>query len=281
LSQGTAGWRLDAAQNKSAAWWQQFRTAVKAAYPDDILIAEDTAGPIDPTPFILGNEVDGFMNYNFRDAVLSFFTQGQQGSSSGQATTFVNNLMAMVQDYPLPATLSSMNLVDSHDTERVLTDLGGNKAELKLVAAFQMSWLGAPTIYYGDEAGVSGQSDPDDRRTFPWEDQDTDLESYYRQLIAIRKANPVLRDGSIYPLLADNTHRIAAFLRSDEKQKAVIIVNDGTAARTVKFAVPGVANGTKFSDALTGTSYTVSKGALSLPTKAHGISILVTAPPAG
>jgi len=278
LAQGADGWRLDAAQEKSHTWWQQFRAAVKLTHPDDILIAEDTAGPTDPTPFILGNEVDGIMNYNFRDAILSFFTQGRTGTGGTTALSFVNNLMAMVQDYPLPAILSSMNLVDSHDTERVLNDLGENKNELKLVAAVQMSWLGVPTIYYGDEAGVTGATDPDDRRTFPWDHQDADLEAYYRKLIAVRNANPALRDGGVFPLVTDSAHRVVAFLRQDSQQHVVIVLNDGTASRTVGLKLPGVSSGTNFTDALSGKAYTFSAGKLSIQVQAHGVAILVQAP---
>lgn len=275
LAQGANGWRLDASQLKSGQWWQEFRTAIKAKYPDDILIAEDTAGPVDPTPVLMGDEFDGFMNYNFRDAILSFFTKGVAGSGGSTARSFVNNLMAMVQDYPLPATLSSMNLVDSHDTERILNDLNGNKAELKVVAAFQMAWLGAPTIYYGDETGQTGGQDPEDRRTFPWDHQDTDLQAYYRKLIAIRTANGVLRDGSILPLMTDNTHRVVAFLRTAPKRHAVIVLNDGSASRTVAMKVPGVANGTTLTDALSDTTVTVSKGSLSIRLDPHSIRILI------
>lgn len=278
LGQGADGWRLDAAQEKSHTWWQAFRTAVKSRYPDDILIAEDTAGPIDPTPFIMGNEVDGIMNYNFRDAMLSFFTRGRIGTGGSTARSFVNNLMAMAQDYPPPAILSSMNLVDSHDTERILNDLAGDKNELRLVAALQMTWLGAPTIYYGDEAGQTGATDPDDRRTFPWDRQDTSLEAYYRELIAVRSANSALQDGNVFPLLADNAHRVVAFLRSDQTQRVVVILNDGGASRTIGLTVPGVANGVKLSDALSGKGYTVSAGKLSAQVAAHRIAILVQAP---
>lgn len=281
LGQGTNGWRLDAAQLKSHQWWQEFRAAVKAKYPDAIVIAEDTAGPIDPTPFIMGNEFDGIMNYNFRDAVVSFFTRGQAGNGGATATSFVNNLMAMVQNYPLPATLASMNLVDSHDTERILNDLGGNKNELKSVAAFQMSWLGAPTIYYGDEAGQTGATDPDDRRTFPWDHQDTDLEGYYRKLIAARAANPVLRDGGVLPLFTDNAHRVAAFLRTDQKQHAVVILNDGRSPRTVTVDVPEVANGVNLVDALTGKAHVVAAGKLSIRVPAPSTVILVQVPTSG
>ncbi|GAC1463331.1 MAG: hypothetical protein PVSMB7_04830 [Chloroflexota bacterium] len=281
LERGASGWRLDAAQLKSNAWWQQFRAALKAKFPDDILIAEDTAGPIDPTPFILGNEFDGFMNYNFRDAVLSFFSHGRVGGGGSTARSFVNNLMAMVQDYPRPAILSSMNLVDSHDTERVLYDVAGNTNELKLIAAFQLTWLGAPTIYYGDEAGQTGATDPDDRRTFPWDHQDTNLETYYRKLIAIRHNTPALQDGDVSPLLADNPHRVVAFLRTGWKEHAVTILNDGTAARTVRLSVPTIANGTRLTDVMSGMAHGVSAGTISLHVPGHGIAILVQASASG
>src|SRR5579859_627806 len=180
LGQGSAGWRLDSAQSKSHSWWQQFRQSVKGAYPGSMLIAEDTADPIDATSYLLGNEVDGVMNYRFRDAVLSFFARGN-GTQLGLPATVTgmyNSLMSVLEEYPLPAIESSMNLVDSHDKERTLYDLQGNKQELRQVATLQMTWLGAPTIYYGDEVGLTGATDPDDRRTFPWGAEDTGLQSF-------------------------------------------------------------------------------------------------------
>lgn len=280
LGQGTDGWRLDALQLKSHTWWQQFRAAVKAKYPEDILIGEDTAGAINATPYLLGNEVDGVMNYRFRSAILRFFAHGNGADVNVPSTStgFMNELMSIVEDYPLPALYSSMNLVDSHDTERILYDLGGNKTELKEVATVQMTWLGAPTIYYGDEAGLTGAGDPDDRRTFPWDNQDADLQAYYRKVIGIRAGNPALRDGRVSTLAEDNRNRVVAFLRQDARQRVAVVINDGGSARKVTLKIAGLPTGTTLTDQLTNKTYSVKAGAVTLVVNPHGASILAQAP---
>lgn len=275
-SLGTGGWRLDAADQKSHAWWQAFRSSFKAAYPDDILIGEATGGPIDALPWLLGNEMDGVMNYRFRDAVLGFFARGRDTASGRgiSASLFFNELMSMLEEYPAGATYSSMNLVDSHDTERILTSLYSNEAALRQVATFQMAWVGAPTVYYGDEAGLEGNDDPDDRRTFPWTSQNTGLEDYYRTVIGIRNAHPALRGGTVRPLLLDDKHRVVAFLRQDSQETVAVALNAGTSARTLTLKGLGSAPVT---DALTGTRYTPSAGAIRLKVGPLGSAILVPA----
>lgn len=279
LGQGTGGWRLDAAQEKSHSWWQDFRRAVKAAFPDAILIGEATGGPANAAPYLLGNELDGVMNYRFREAILRFFAQGRGSSGGvgapGTVTALNSSLMSVLEDYPLPALYSSMNLVDSHDTDRVLYDLLGNKQKLKEAAALQMTWLGAPTIYYGDEAGLTGAGDPDDRRTFPWVRQDTELEDYYRKLIALRSSNPALRDGSVVPLILDNKHRVFAFLRRNKAQSVAVIINDGGSARQVSVKIPGLPNGARVTEGLSGKTYTVSRGTVKATVGASSAAILI------
>ncbi|HLJ67510.1 MAG TPA: glycoside hydrolase family 13 protein [Chloroflexota bacterium] len=284
LAQGADGWRLDVTQGKSHQWWQQFRTALKSRFPDDIIICECTGGPIDATPWLLGNEDDGDMNYNFRDAILRFFARGA-GSTVGLPATagaFYDNLFSMIEEYPLPALESSMNLVGSHDTSRILTELRGKKSELRQVAAFQMTWLGAPTIYYGDEAGRVDAPSPDStyvsRNFFPWSHQDTQLEAFYTKLIGIRMANPALRDGTVSPLVLNDGARIVSFLRSDSRQSVAVVVNDGSAARAVTLKLAAVPNGTVLTDALGGKRYTVRGHAITVRAAAVSTAILAQSP---
>jgi glycosidase len=278
-SQGTAGWRLDAADQKSHAWWQAFRASFKAAYPDDVLIGEATGGPIDALPWLMGNEMDGVMNYRFRDAILGFFASGRDSVSGRPISTtfFFDELMSVLEEYPEPALYSSMNLVDSHDTTRILTDLLGSTQALRDVATLQMTWKGAPTIYYGDEAGLEGLTDPDDRRTFPWGHEDTSLQDFYRKLISIRQSHPALRDGSVSPLVLDNAHRILGFLRVDLTERVAVLINDGHSARTVSVTIPNAPNGTRLVDALGGGRYTVKNGKLRVSVAALASRILVPA----
>lgn len=284
LSAGADGWRLDAATYKSHAWWQSFRASVKAKFPEDVMICECDLSPIDATPYLLGNEFDGDMNYRFRDLILQFFARGGDSQSSfpASSTSFFNQLLSEVQEYPLPALMASMNLVDSHDTGRILTSLGGSKAELKQVITFQATWLGAPAIYYGDEAGMANAPSPDpfyvSRQFYDWQHPDTNMQSYYRSVLHVRQANPALRDGTITPLVLNNNNRIVSFLRHDSSQSVVVAFNDDAKEHSVKLKLPNVRDGTLLSDALSGTDYTVTKDAITVHLQPTSAVILAQVP---
>jgi cyclomaltodextrinase / maltogenic alpha-amylase / neopullulanase len=288
LAEGAAGWRLDAADQKSDAWWQAFRTAIKAFDPDAISIGEHWG---DASQWLLGNEEDGVMNYRFRAAVLGFFAGGGVDPDTGHdsqipytASQLNDHLQAVLEEYPLSAVYASMNLVDSHDVGRILWELGDTpdatpqqvalaKQKLKAIALLQMTWIGAPTIYYGDEAGQTqttwsnSRVDPGDRRTFPWDDQDTVLEAWYRLWIGVRAAHPVLATGAEKTLLTDDAAGLFAFQRSDASGMAVVVLNGGAPdkAQTATLRLVGVPNGAVFEDAATHVRLTVSDGKLTVP----------------
>jgi glycosidase len=219
--------------------------------------------------------MDGVINYRFREAILRFFAGGQGAATYVPITAshMFDQLLSVLEDYPRPAIYSSMNIVDSHDVDRILYDLSGNKAKLREVATLQMTWSGAPTIYYGDEAGLTGGIDPDDRRTFPWGSEDTGLQAYYRKLIALRKAHSALRDGSVQPLVLDDAHRIVGYLRRDSKESVAVLLTDGKPVRTVAVQIPGVSNGAHLTDAISGRRYTVTGGRVTV--KLQGLSAAV------
>jgi cyclomaltodextrinase / maltogenic alpha-amylase / neopullulanase len=157
-------------ENKCDAWWQAFRTAIKSFDPEAISVGEHWGGA---GQWLLGNQQDGTMNYRFCDAVINFVDSGGIDPNTGHdtheaytASQFDAHLQAVLEEYPLPAAYASMNLVDSHDTGRILWELGDTpgasagqvalaKQKLRLISLFQMTWIGAPTIHYGDEAGQS------------------------------------------------------------------------------------------------------------------------------
>jgi cyclomaltodextrinase / maltogenic alpha-amylase / neopullulanase len=278
LKQGAAGWRLDNANSVSDSYWQAFRAATKAAYPKSVIIGEDFSG--DPTPQLSGGEWDGSMNYRFREAVLDFFANGfgAQNPTPYTASAFLETEMGLLSEVPRPAVIASMDLVGSHDTERVLSALSGNKNALRLVALYQMTWLGAPTVYYGDETGLEGLSDPDDRRTFPWSHQDRPLEAYYRGIIHMRLRYPALTQGGVAPLLASDKQRSVAYLRRLGKQNIVVALNDSGKTQKLEFAVPRIANGSTLISILPGSklSTTVRHGSieLTLPALSGGVMLL-------
>jgi cyclomaltodextrinase len=301
LAQGADGWRLDAADQKSNDWWQAFRTAIKSFDPSAVIIGEHWG---DASNWLLGNQEDGTMNYRFRNAVLGFFDNGGIDPDPGHdsqipytASQFDAHLQAVLEAYPLPAVYASLNLLDSHDVGRVLWELGDTpgasadaiaraKQTLRLIVLFQMTWIGAPTIYYGDEAGqaqttyLNSKVDPGDRRTFPWDHQDTSLEDWYRQWIAVRHANPVLETGSETTLLTDDAHRVVAFLRRQGSHTAVVVLNaDGPdQAHTVTLHVPGLPDGAQLTDAATHEPVSIRGATLTLSVAGQSGRVLLSNP---
>lgn len=184
---GASGWRLDVAPDVSDATWKQFRTAVKSAAGKTDINGEKIDDPIIlgeewnvATKYLLGDMFDSVMNYQFRAALQGFLVNG------GDAANLDNALEIIRENYPKEAWLAMLNLVDSHDTTRNITKIDyptweeentknapdASERAIKLqalTAIFQLSYPGAPTIYYGDEVGVTGTKDPDSRRSFPWE----------------------------------------------------------------------------------------------------------------
>ncbi len=258
LGEGIGGWRLDAAEQKSHEFWREARTAVKAQDPNAVIIGEFWHNS---APWLAGDQWDGTMNYRFRDAVL-----GWLANPARTVEMMVNQLDSIREDYPSQALAASMNLIDSHDTARALTDAGGDKNMLRLMALMQFTWPGMPTIYYGDEAGMEGASDPDDRRTYPWGNEDKSLVEYYKMLASTRHATSALRTGDYINLAFDNKLDIYAYARKDTAGVAVVALNRSTADQEVELVVKDVApDGTNLEDRLnTGVKYTVQGGKLKI-----------------
>jgi len=270
LAAGAAGWRLDAAKYKSDGFWRDFRTAVRATYPDAVIIGENWENA---AGWLTGDAWDGVTNYRFRAAALGFMSP--TGTTS--ATALDNLLASEREDYPPQAVQASMNIIDSHDVERALTSVGGDKNRLRLLALLQFTSAGAPTILYGDEAGLAGGADPDNRRTYPWGSADPDLIHFYQTLAQTRHALPALRTGSTTRLLVHDANRLYAFARQEGPTTAVVAFNLGGAAQTLDLAVQGVlADGAVLHDRLTnGTAYTVQGGHLVVPVGADWGALLV------
>ena len=299
-SRGAAGWRLDVAHELSHAWWRDFRRTVKAYAPDiaDVpLIGEVTAGPVDATEYLVGDQLDGVMNYRYRQAANGFVRQTNWTDSSGtiralRPSQVANSLKAILEDYPPQAAAVSFNLVDSHDTNRVLHVLTENgdslrtaKQRQRLVAFLQFTSFGAPMIYYGDEAGInapgrSGFGDPYNRAPYPWEDESGNANTYgpaerfmidwYSTLATLRQIWPVLRNGSVVTLLTGDTtgsstdNGLYAFGRVGAPNKPVIVaLNKNGQPGSARIPVRGLyPNGTILEDAFDGTAHQVTGGAV-------------------
>jgi glycosidase len=219
LNQGSSGWRLDVMGDSSfpAGYWENFRTTVKATKSDALIIGELWQKDSTLLRFLRGDRADTTMDYRLRDAVIGLLAPGVFDSKgfgdSGRIiapSEFTARIASLREDYPDAALYSLMNLLDSHDTERVLwtltpgtattadkelnvANLAAGRLRQSLASLIQFSMPGAPTIYYGDEAGMTGADDPDDRRTFPWADlggsPDAATFTHYQTLASLRKNN--------------------------------------------------------------------------------------------
>ncbi|MGH8598307.1 MAG: alpha-amylase family glycosyl hydrolase, partial [Gammaproteobacteria bacterium] len=193
------------------------------------------------TPWLLGDQFDAVMNYRFQKALLSYFAD-----ETIDTKKFDHTLREIMLDYPEQATAVMLNLLGSHDTVRPMTAAKGKLDSLKLMAAMQFTFEGAPCIYYGDEIGMEGGKDPDCRRCYPWDKpelQNRELLAYYKKLIAIRKANPALRAGTFRPFLVDTDRQLYAFERRADGSHCIVALNRSRADRTVQ--LPARVTGTE------------------------------------
>jgi len=295
IAAGAAGWRLDVMDNLSKQFVRLIRRAAKAANPDALVLGEKWD---DASAFLLGDQADTTMNYRFRRAVIGLVngdTPDLDGAIAGLTPSqFRERMLGVQEDYPAPAWETLLNLVESHDTTRILWSLAPGRddpavkesaaglaaaeAKLRLVAALQFTWPGMASIYYGTEAGLTGQDDPDDRRSYPWDAIDTDLRDWYRLLGTLRGDNVALRTGDLEFLAADDAAGTLAYLRRTDDEAAVVVLNLATESRTVELDVAGrIPDGTVLGDGIAGGNVKVSGGRVSVTVGAQGAAVLLTA----
>lgn len=230
------GWRLDVADEVPHSFWVEFRQAVKAVRADAYLVGEIWH---DGHPWLGGDQFDAVMNYRFRTAVLGLLGGLRDGRSrpvrATNAARYDRALKSITADLPPQAVAVQFNLLGSHDTERILTLMRGDKRKVKLAALLMMTAAGAPVIYYGDEVGLEGGRDPDCRRGFPWNerDQDGDLLEAFRSLIALRHRHAALRRGTYRTLVAEGS--VYAFARERDCKSIVVMINASGKTRDVMF----------------------------------------------
>ena len=258
------GWRLDVAADLghtveyNHAFWKKFRARVKKANPNAIILSEHYGSPAE---WLKGDEWDTVMNYDAFMEPLTFFLTGMEKHSDGTRDDLYQNgeeffrlIFEKMAHLPAPSLASAMNELSNHDHSRFLTrtnrtvgrittvgseaaGIGVRKSVFAEAVTVQMTWLGAPTIYYADEAGQVGFTDPDCRRTYPWGQEDLALIDLHRALTELRRRYSVLKDGSLLPLCA--SHGIISYARFNEcsGEVAVIALNNTDAARSVTVPV--------------------------------------------
>lgn len=256
------GWRLDVAADLGHTpdynhkFWKKFRRAVKEANPDALILAEHYG---DPQAWLRGDEWDSVMNYDaFMEPVTWFLTGMEKHSDEwrpemcGNVENFMLAMSHHVSRMLTPSRQVAMNELSNHDHSRFLTrtnhvvgrvaNLGPeaanrnvNPAIMREAVVMQMTWVGAPTIYYGDEAGVCGFTDPDNRRTYPWGKEDKELLEFHREMIRIHSDNEAFRTGSIKELYWEN--QVIAYGRFLDNDQFVIIINNSDELKEIHIPV--------------------------------------------
>ena len=266
------GWRLDVAadlghsQQYNHEFWKKFRKTVKEAKPDALILAEHYG---DPAAWLKGDEWDTVMNYDaFMEPLTWFFTgmekhsDGFQEGMLGNADSFMDAMRYHMASFMWPSLSVAMNELSNHDHSRFLTRTNHrvgrmdhfdydaasadvDKAVMKEAVVMQMTWPGAPTLYYGDEAGVCGFTDPDNRRTYPWGLEDKELLAFHKKAIALHKEHRVFAEGSLVLLHGD--YNILAYGRFDSEEQIVCLFNNNADEKEVCFTVfpAGFADGSR------------------------------------
>jgi glycosidase len=226
------GWRLDVANEVDHDFWRQFRKAVRSVKPDAFLIAEIWE---DSQAWLMGDQFDSTMNYRFTHICREFFAEGKISMEDFDA-----RINAMNMRYMKNMTLGQMNLLDSHDVPRFLYWCGEDLRKLKLAALFQFTFVGIPSICYGDERAVTGYKESEYRSPMPWADNDTtvNLGSYYKRLIDIRKKYIHILTGEFKTFLTDSENGIYAFSREKGSESLIVVLNNCELPRKVNLRVP-------------------------------------------
>lgn len=245
------GWRLDVAADLGHSpeanhqFWRDFRRAVKQVNPDAIILAEHYGSPC---AWLEGDQWDTVMNYDaFMEPVTWFLTGMQKHSDDfrqdqlGNADSFYEAMRRGNMNFTMPSLYTAMNQLSNHDHSRFLTrtnrvvgrmnnmgseaaNRGVNHAVMREAVVIQMTWPGAPAIYYGDEAGLCGFTDPDNRRTYPWGREDKQMLEFHREMIRIHKENEEIKTGSIKFLVGE--YNVIGYGRFNKDGQIVVMVNN-------------------------------------------------------
>ena len=277
------GWRLDVAADLGFSneynhlFWKRFRKEVKSVNPDALILAEHYG---DPQDWLQGDEWDSVMNYDaFMEPVTWFLTGMEKHSDErrtdlwGNADNFIGAMRHFMASMLTPSLQVAMNELSNHDHSRFLTrtnhkvgrvsqhgtkgaEEGVNLAVMREAVVMQMTWVGAPTVYYGDEVGLCGFTDPDNRRTYPWGHEDQELLAFHKEMIRIHKTEKPLRKGSIKLLAAGKN--LLAYGRFEKDEQLVIIVNNSSILKEV--TVPVWLTGMEMSGRMKRLIYTYEQG---------------------
>lgn len=256
------GWRLDVAADLghsahfNHSFWARFRQMVKSVNPDALILAEHYGNP---SSWLNGKEWDSIMNYDAFMEPVSWFLTGMEKHSDrsdpsfrGDGKRFWDMMRFNMAKLPTPSLLTAMNELSNHDHSRFLTrtnhvtgrlqtkgsfaaEEGVDYAVMRQAVVMQMTWPGAPTIYYGDESGVCGWTDPDSRRTYPWGRENHELQDFHRYMCQVHEAYEACRRGSLIPLLMQDD--LVSYGRVLNDEKIIVFVYTGEQERILDLPV--------------------------------------------
>lgn len=294
------GWRLDVAADLGHSseynhkFWKDFRKVVKAANPNAIILAEHYG---DPSSWLQGDEWDTIMNYDAFMEPLTWFLTGVEkhsdefrGDLIGNSDSFFNSMGHYMASLNTQSLQVSMNELSNHDHSRFLTrtnkrvgrtstmgpkaaEEGINKGIFRQGVIMQMTWVGAPTIYYGDEAGVCGWTDPDNRRTYPWGHEDLELIKFHKDIIRIHKSYEVFKTGSLIFLGGERNYICYGRFNKDDKIVVAFNCNQDIFHAKINVWQLGLTDGDRMATMMTTTEdgyslsakiYNVKNGAIKL-----------------
>lgn len=212
------GWRLDVCDEVSHTFWKKFRDTIKSVNKDAIIIGEIMH---EANNFLKGDQLDSIMNYPIKFACVDFFAK-----KNITAREFLNILGQNRMLYMNSINKQLLNLIGSHDTARFLTECHDNIEKMKLAICFQFTYVGVPYIYYGDEIGLCGGEDPQNRKCMIWNEkfQNHDLLNFYKKMITIRKKHPTFVHGDFKEISGENN--ILSYSREYNNEKYIIIINN-------------------------------------------------------
>ncbi len=274
VEKGIDGWRLDVPfEIDDDEFWEEFRDVVKTANPEAYIVGEV---PSEAQRWLnSGKMFDAVMNYQLSLMTLAFFggnvidhklaegMMGLQAPKAVNAQQFAARTTQLLEMYPKEFSYAQMNLLDSHDMPRFLNLVQGDVRRLKLAYLFLMTYPGAPTIYYGDEIGLTGERDPLNRKTFPWDKSkwNQDLHDFVRELIMIRHSMPVLRTGSYEPIYTEGL--VLGYLRREYEETVLVLINTDDQPQNISINLSGAFDEqTVLQDQIGSGSYTVENNAL-------------------
>lgn len=246
---GIDGWRLDVSDEVDHAFWRKFRRTVKEINPEALILGENWHNAY---PWLQGDQFDGVMNYPVTRSCVRYFARGELTTAR-----FAEDVSACMMWISRQAADAMLNLLDSHDTPRFLTQCGGDVRRFKLAVLFLFCFEGIPCLYYGDEIGMAGGGDPDCRRTFPWDEKEWNhgLLDFCRSVAFLRRDCAPLREGELM-LRADGD--VLVLTRSLEGESVTAAINNSSCEQQLVCSASAVS-------LLTTEGASIGNGLITLP----------------